>query len=81
MLVEAEAERFERVMDPVRDALEEAFAAASDFEDLDRRLVALGASLPIDRLADRLAIAQLIARGLGQAGVDLDARAPAAADG
>jgi hypothetical protein len=70
--VAEELEKFERVMDPVRDALEAAFAAARDFEDLDRRLVALAATLPVDQLARRIAVMNLKARGLGEAGAALD---------
>jgi phage gp29-like protein len=71
-LVDEELGRFERVMEPVRDALEQAFAQASDFEDLDRRLAALAASLPVGELARRMAAMNLKALGLGRAGSDID---------
>jgi phage gp29-like protein len=72
-IVDEETARFERVMDPVRDALEQAFADARDFEDLDRRLVQLAAVLPVEQLARRIAVMNLKALGLGLSGADLDA--------
>lgn len=67
-LVDAEMERFEEVMDPVRKAVEDAFKAATSYDDLETRLTAIAAGLPIDALAARLAIAGLKAWGLGRSG-------------
>lgn len=67
-LVDAEVARFEEVMDPLREALEAAFRAAKSYDDLDARLTAIAAGLPIEALAARLAIAGLKAWGLGRSG-------------
>ena len=67
-LVDAEMERFEEVMDPLRRAVEKAFKVALDYDDLDVRLTAIAAELPVDALAARLAIAGLKAWGLGRIG-------------
>lgn len=67
-LVDQEMERFEEVMDPLRQAIDKAFRAAKDYDDLDTRLTAIAAELPIDALAARLAIAGLKAWGLGRSG-------------
>jgi phage gp29-like protein len=71
-LVDEELGRFERVMEPIRDALEEAFTAATSFEDLDARLLALAAELPMSALAERIGILGLKGYGLGRAGESLD---------
>lgn len=67
-LVDAALEDWQPVIDPVRTALEEAFAAATSYEDLRARLDALAATLPVDQLARTLATMQLIARETGEAG-------------
>lgn len=55
--VEDALDDWEAVMEPARAALEEAFRAATSFEDLDRRLAAL--DLPVDALTQALADLQL----------------------
>jgi phage gp29-like protein len=67
-LVDAALEDWQPVIDPVRAALEEAFAAATSYEDLRARLDALAGTLPVDQLARTLATMQLIARETGEAG-------------
>lgn len=67
-LVDAEMARFEEVMDPLRIAIEKAFRAARDYDDLDARLTAIAAALPIDALAARLTISALKSWGLGRSG-------------
>jgi phage gp29-like protein len=74
VMVEEELARFERVMDPVRDALEQAFSEARSYEDLDQKLeaLALSGTLPMDALAKHMAILNLKAFGLGRSGTDID---------
>lgn len=57
-IAEGAAGDWEPVMEPVRAALEDAFRAATGFEDLDRRLAAL--DLPVERLTEALADLQLV---------------------
>ncbi len=68
LVVEAALGDWERVMDPIRDALQAAFEAASSFEDLDARLAALAGTLPVDALAREIAILGMIGRGNGLTG-------------
>ena len=67
-LVEEELARFEKVADPLRKAVEKAVAAARGYDDLDARLAAIAADLPVDALAARLAITALKGYGLGRSG-------------
>ena len=58
---------WEKVMEPMRDQLADAFTAATDYDDLNRRLDALAATLDTAPLARSLAIAMMKARGAGAA--------------
>lgn len=66
-LVDEALGEWEEVMDPVRKALEKAFQEATDFDDLDRRLAALAADIPVDEMARHLAILGMKGRGNGAA--------------
>lgn len=68
LLVEEELAQFEKVMNPVRDALEAAFAAARSYEELDQALVALASRLPVEELAKHLAILGMKGFGNGATG-------------
>jgi phage gp29-like protein len=67
-LVEDALGDWERVMEPIREALQKAFEEATDFDDLDRRLLALAAVFPVDALARHIAILGMKARGNGFTG-------------
>lgn len=68
-LIEEELARFERVADPLRQAIEQAISAARDYADLDARLEALAATMPVDALAARLAISAMKGFGIGRSGI------------
>lgn len=67
-LVAAAADDYEPVMGPVEAAILKALAESSDFESLKAKLVGLIGTLDTSKLADRIAIAQMKARGLGDNG-------------
>lgn len=57
-VIESALDDWEKVMDPIREALADAFAAATSFADLDRRLAAL--DLPTGKLEEALRDLQLV---------------------
>jgi phage gp29-like protein len=58
---------WQTAMEPIRERIEAEFRAATDFDDLDRRLAAVAAELPVGELARAIAIMGMKARGLGAA--------------
>ena len=60
-----DAEQWEPLLKPFHDALEQAIAQAESYDDLRKRLPALLAQLDDSDVNQRLAIAQTLARGLG----------------
>lgn len=64
-------DQWQPVLAPMIDPIQEAFTAASSFDDLKTRLLALPDVMKVDGMAELLARAQFGARLAGEAGLDL----------
>lgn len=67
LIAEAE-DKWERVMDPIREAILAEARAAHSYEDFGQRMDKLAGTLPVDQLAEQLAILGMKARGNGFTG-------------
>jgi len=67
-LIAAELHGWERVMAPIMEAIIEQVRLAKNYQELDQRLDRLAVTLPVDQLAERLAILGMKARGNGFTG-------------
>ncbi len=67
-LITEACDHWEPVMDPIREAILAEARKAKNYEDFDRRIAALAAELPVDKLAEQLAVLGMKARGNGFAG-------------
>ena len=71
-LVAEALEEWEPDMEPIVQAVTEAAATAGSYEAFEAALNRLAGDLPVDRLARRIALATMKARGLGEVSGDMD---------